>query len=395
VVQANRSRNVRDASFQDLFDIQPDGTVGFGAIFFSPDERLTVTSAQAYVGGKFATGAVRHDIFAGVAHKRFKDRLNVGAYPEVSVGSVLDPIDPPPVDFGETPLQQTDRVKERSVFFSDLLTLTERWQVLAGLRYISYESRGVDADGLEVRGDTEKTYVPSVGLIFKPVPNMTTYLSYSRGLQEGEFAPFFANNAGQQTGAIRSKQYEAGAKLDVGGRLDFGLSLFEVERDAGYVNLTNDFVIDGRQRHRGVELVANGRIMDSLSLGVSLAYLNTRLLDVTEVAILGKRTEGTPTRQGAFSLEYRVPAVPGLFLSSSLTFASERPVDAQNTGFAPGYEVVDASIRYVTRLAARPVTVRLNIKNVFDEYYYSSAFFQGGLSVGRPREFILAIAADL
>jgi iron complex outermembrane receptor protein len=273
------------------------------------------------------------------------------------------------------------------------VTLSERWQSLIGVRYIDYDSTTRDGSGVTILRQIEHALVPSSGLVFKPVPNVTTYASYSRGLEQGEFAPFFANNAGQQTAPVKSKQVEAGVKASVGRRYDLGVAVFNVEKQAGYVNLDNFFVLDGTQRHRGVEMTGSARVA-GLKLGASLAYLDTELLEVTELATLGNRTEGTPEWSGGLSLDYDVPAVKGLSLGSTVTYSSDRAVDAQNSGFIDGYTVVDASMQYNAKWGDRATRVRLNVRNLFDTYYYSSAFFFGGLNVGRPREVILSVSTD-
>lgn len=394
VLQVNRSENKRPMAFQDLFDIEPNGDVLFGALFYSPNNRMLVRSAQAYVGGKFATGGIGHDVFTGASVKAYDDWQTTDEYPEVNVGNVLHPVDPPRYEFGSFTLLRKNIVREKSLFFSDLVTLTPRWQALLGVRYIDYESNSHDAAGVKIQEQIEDAVVPSFGLIFKPVPNLTTYVSYSRGLEQGEYPPFFADNVGEQTAPIKSKQVEAGVKAGIGRRYDLGLAVFNIEREAGYVNLDNLFVLDGTQRHRGVEAVASARVA-SFKLGVSLAYLDTELMDVTELATLGKRTEGTPEWSGGVSVDYDVPAVNGLSIGSTVTLSSDRPVDPQNSGFIDGYTVVDANAQYAFKWGNRFTRVRLNVRNLFDTYYYSSVFFQGGLNVGRPREIVLSIATDL
>lgn len=395
VVQANSSQNIRDSAFQDIFDIAPNGDIGDGGSFISPGENLKVVSGQAFIGGKFTTGAIGHDIFTGVSQKRFTGRYNDAAFLSTSVGNVLDPVQPDEVAIPDLPYVGKDVVREKSVFFSDLVTLTERWQALLGIRYIDYESKFVEADGVAGQAYTQSDYVPSFGLIFKPRPNVTTYASFSRGLEQGEYPPFFADNYLEQTAPIESKQVEVGVKAEINRASDIGVAVFDIEKQAGYVNSDNLFVLDGTQRHRGIEVVANGRVAN-FRLAASLAYLDTELLDVLDPdqpELNGNRTEGTPEWTGALSVDYSVPAVKGLSFGSALSYASDRAVDAQNSGFIDGYTIVDANVQYATRLGSRPTRMRLNVKNLFDSYYYSSAYF-GGLNVGRPREVVFSVSMD-
>ena len=66
------------------------------------------------------------------------------------------------------------------------------------------------------------------------------------------------------------------------------------------------------------------------------------------------------------------------------------PVDAQNSGYIPSYTLLDAGVSYRSKLADTPVTYRLHGKNLTNKYYYASAYYQGGLDVGREREVFLS-----
>jgi len=74
-----------------------------------------------------------------------------------------------------------------------------------------------------------------------------------------------------------------------------------------------------------------------------------------------------------------------------LSYVGSRPVDAQNSGFIPGYLSWDAGINYQTALGRLPTTFRLHAKNLTNTYYYASAYYLGGLQVGRGREIFLSV----
>jgi iron complex outermembrane recepter protein len=232
----------------------------------------------------------------------------------------------------------------------------------------------------------ETAFAPTVGVVLKPRPDLTIYANYARGLEQGEYAPITANNAGIQSGPIRSTQYEIGTKADLGTAFDLGLAIFQVEKRAGFVNPDNDFVIEGNFQHRGVEVTATSRLMTGLTLSGQVAYLDTSLENVIDPASLGNRTEGVPEWQGGLSADFAIPGIEGLSVNGAVRFMSNRPVDAQNSGFIDGYELVDAGLRYETTLGGAPVAFRLIGRNLLDRYYYGSVFYARGLEIGRPRE---------
>jgi len=216
------------------------------------------------------------------------------------------------------------------------------------------------------------------------------YLSYTRGFEKGEYAPFFANNANQPSDAIESDQYEVGLKASIDRRLNLGIAVFSIDRDANYVNLDNDFVGGGAYRHRGVELSAVADVFTGLKLHGNLAYLDTRLSGVADPTVIDKRSEGVPRWKGTLGARYTLAAVPGLSLDTTLNYVGNRAVDAQNTGFIPSYTLWDAGISYDTTLGGTPTTFRLHGRNLGNKYYYASAQYQGGLMVGREREVFLS-----
>ncbi|MQT89027.1 TonB-dependent receptor [Pseudomonas helleri] len=398
VTQGNYSRVERHGGYVDLFDIQPNGDIGYADLYQSRGEVFSTWSLQSYLSGKVTTGSLFHDLFVGASYRQFRDKspywdlvdsrdpgLSVG---DISVGNIRNPVQPPHWDFGpEQDIDFKSTIKESSVFASDLITLNDQFQVLLGGRYIWYTARNLSADALP---QDKNAFVPTGALIYRPTESVMTYVSYSRGFEKGDYAPYNANNANQPTDAIESEQYEIGLKADISERFNLGVALFDIKRDASYLNTNNDYVSNGRFHHRGIELNATGRVTDGLTVLGNVAYLDTELQDVTDVTTSGKRSEGVPRWKGALGARYAFAGVPGLSLDSTLSYVGSRPVDAQNSGFIPSYTLWDAGISYETKLGSTPTTFRLQAKNLTDKYYYSGVYYSGGLEVGRGREVFLS-----
>ncbi|HBO0525155.1 TPA: TonB-dependent siderophore receptor [Pseudomonas aeruginosa] len=397
VTQANFSRVKRDGGFNDLFDIQLNGDIGYADYYVSRGEVFSTWSLQSYLAGQFLAGDMLHDVFSGASHKQFRDRSpywdfvkSGGALTpgDVSVGNILNPVQPPRWDFGpENDVEFHTTVKESSVFASDLITLNDQFQVLLGGRYIQYRARQLSADALP---QDKNVFVPTGALIYRPAESVMTYLSYTRGFEKGEYAPFYVHNANQPSDAIASEQVEIGLKADINAWLNLGIAAFNIERDANYVNLDNYFVSGGKYRHRGIEATGTAKLDQQWTLLGNLAYLDTELRGVTDTSVLGKRSEGVPRWKGTLGVRYAFADVPGLSVDSTLSYTGSRPVDAQNSGFIPGYTLWDAGVSYETRLGGVPTTLRLHGKNLTNKYYYASALYQGGLLVGRGREVFLS-----
>ncbi len=397
ITQANYSRVERNGGFNDLYDIQPNGDIHYASYALSRGEVFTSYSFQSYLSGKLDTGQIQHDLFFGASFKRqtdsspFWDIVESGKDfnpSDLSVGNIINPIQPPRYDFGaKKPVEYYGSTEETSIFASDLVSLNQYIQLLFGGRYIWYNSKNLSATALPQRKDT---FVPAMSVMFRPTEDILTYISYSRGFERGENAPFDANNAYEPTGTIESKQYELGLKANLNSKLNLGLAVFDIDRDANYRTLSNDYVKSGRYNHQGVEIELIGKPTSNLTAVANLAYLHTELKKVSDLTTLGKRSEGAPEWKAYIGANYKIPQVPNLSIDGAFSYVSNRAVNAQNSGFIPSYSIVDAGFKYETNIHQTPVTFRLLGKNLFNKYYYSSAY-SSGLAVGQPREFLLSV----
>ncbi|WXL24101.1 TonB-dependent siderophore receptor [Ectopseudomonas mendocina] len=397
VTQANYSRVERHGGYVDLFDIQPNGDIGYADLYQSRGEVFSTWSLQTYLAGKISTGSIFHDLFFGTSYRQFHDNspywdfvesggdIGVG---DISVGNIRNPTQPDRWHFGhENDTEFKSSIRETSVFASDLITLTDQFQVLLGGRYIWYKAHDLSAGALP---QDESVFVPTGALIYRPVESLMTYISYSKGFEKGDYAPYNANNANHPTDAIESEQYEIGLKADLNDSLNVGLAVFEIKRDASYLNLNNDFVSNGRFQHRGVELNATAKVTQGLTMMGNAAYLDTELKEVTDDTTRGKRSEGVPRWKGALGARYAFESVPQLSVDSTVSYVGSRPVDAQNSGYISSYSLWDAGISYETKIESVPTTFRLQAKNLTNKYYYSGVYYSGGLEVGRGREIFLS-----
>lgn len=397
ITQANYSRVERHGGYVDLFDIQTNGDIGYVDLYNSRGEVFSTGSLQSYLAGKFTAGSVFHDVFVGASHRQFRDKSPYWDFVEstgdisvsdISVGNIRNPVQPPRWDFG--PRQATDyhsSIRESSVFASDLMALKDELQILVGGRYIKYEARELSAEALP---QDKSVFVPTGALIFRPSESLMTYVSYSRGFEKGEYAPFNAVNANEPTDAIQSWQYEIGFKADVNHRFNVGVALFDIERDAAYLDTANVYVSDGSFHHQGIEVNTTAGITRGLSVLGNFAYLDTELTAVADATTLHKRSEGVPNWKASGGARYAFTGVPGLSVDTMLSYVGSRPVDAQNSGFISAYTLLDAGVSYEATLGTTPATFRLHAANLTDKYYYAGVFYSGGLDVGRGREIFLS-----
>jgi len=394
VGQWNFSRVKHDAAYNDVFDIQPDGNIGYAALAIRRSSRYDSWTGQTYLTGTLETGRLLHEVFVGGSHHMNHDRSplwdvdeSVGSVPvrDVSVGNIHHPVQPPRIHYGATnALDYNSNIQESSVFASDLITFNGQFQAMLGGRYIRFEARNHYADATPER---KNIFVPAAALMWRPAQDWMVYISHSRGLERGEYAPYNAVNAAQSTDAIESHQYEIGLKAQFGENSSLGLALFDLQRDASYLNASNYFLSDGQYQHQGIELTGSTRLFQRLSLVGNVAFLGTELKKVDDLTTLGKRSAGAPRWKAAMRAQYLF--ANGFSVEGTVNHVGSRAVDAQNSGFIPGYTLLGAGVSYAARIAATPVTFCLQGRNLTDKYYYPGTN-SGGLQVGRGREIFLS-----
>lgn len=391
--QLAQSYNNRDAAFPDIYSVGSNGDILSGDIYLSPDQSFRVLSTNTFLTGKFKTGPFDHQLVTGVSTRNYTSHEAGFASLPITVGNIFNPIytpEPPNLAF---PAKTLTRNFQPSVFVSDLIDIGSRWSVMLGLRHVKYRNDSYPPSGTASHYETSVN-IPSAGLVFKPLPNVSTYVSYAEGFEEGGVAPYNTINAGQYLSPVKSKQYEAGIKGDIGGNLSVSAALFRIEKTLQYVNGASYYVQGGTQRHTGLELTANGRLTRNLSMIAGVAYLDTVQQNTGDPQTSGKRAANVPRLQANLFLDYRVPALPRLSVDAGAYYVGSRALDAQNSVSLPGYVRFDAGARYALKVGGRTTLLRAGVQNLADKRYWAAANYNA-VWPGAPRTFFVSAQIDI
>ena len=99
----------------------------------------------------------------------------------------------------------------------------------------------------------------------------------------------------------------------------------------------------------------------------------------------------------AWQLEARPAAavgdVAGITLTARVIHTGEQYVDTANTLEADAWTRVDIGARYRTNAFGKPLVLRANVENLFDEAYWGVSTF-GYLHVGEARTLLLSATVD-
>lgn len=345
-------------------------------------------TVQAILQGGFQTGAVRHDLVAGASWQRERSATSDGSvYESIGTSNLFDPVPLEYVTPGVPDPGTPDQVEQSALFLSDTMSLSPHWSLVAGLRYIEYDSLNAWSGAY-----SDNVVTPTVALIWKPAEQISVYASYVESLESGStVGPDYAN-AFELLPPLESKQYEIGAKFEQ-ARWNAGVSLFRIERGAEYIDSANYYVQDGQLRFQGVEFQGGFRATDNLAFHAGALWLDATY-EETEPALQGNRVEDAPRFQATAGFNYALPFLPGLSLYSDVKRFGKKMVDSYNTWELPAYTLADAGLRYRGTFHGHEWTLRGSVTNLTGRRYWAAAGW-GDLRIGEPRSVAVSVQVDL
>ncbi|NWC02256.1 TonB-dependent receptor [Pseudomonas sp. G1002] len=289
---------------------------------------------------------------------------------------------------------QMDLLRSDSLFLQDAIHLTDQWILVGGARYQMYDQYA--GKGVPFTANTDgngQKWVPRVGLVYRYTDELSFYGSYTESFKPNSTIAPLANKS-VLDGSLepeQSKSWELGTKLDIPGRITASAALFNIEKRNVLVQvgdgLTSVYSVAGKVRSRGLELDASGQLTDKWSVIGSYAYTDAEVTEDPEYK--GNRLQNVAKNTGSLSAVYDFGSILGgdqLRVGAGARYVGERAGDAANSFELPGYTVADAFATYDTKIEGQKVKFQLNVKNLFDRTYYTSAVNTQFVSIGDARQ---------
>ncbi|MGY3211572.1 TonB-dependent siderophore receptor [Mucilaginibacter sp. HD30] len=389
---------------------------------FTYNQQLTLT-------GSASTGSVKHTFLFGADADESLTKTNAFKYGDLSTSlttgtatpvNLLDPSTyATSLDIPYTRVYQTTTapIYRMGAFAQDLIALSDKFKVLAGIRYTyqrtpkssAYnEDTGVTTlantgiDGFKI----DKAFSPKFGLVYQPIKTTSFYVSYANN---------FTSNTGVDVnnnpmGPSIIDQYEAGVKNDfLDGKLTVNVTAYRIANNrfaqAAIINGVTSPVFRefaGATKSDGLEIDITGKISKGLYFiaGYSYSYFRysktapvvaTRVVDgsgnpinnpdgtprftYTAGITEGERIIGTTphTANGTIFYTFTEGAVKGLKLGASGFYTGKRNMGF-NTLKAPAaargavvnlddYVTVDLSAGYTYK----KLSLLTKVSNITDE----------------------------
>ena len=345
-------------------------------------------SGYLFLDSQFVTGPLDHKVTLGYQGNTARTLMYEDHIPDQQYSSVIGsavPLDDQPqvskpdysVGHGARHISSTSDTQ--NVLIGDIITFNEQWSTILGAthtRITSYNNDFVySATPRKTRYDKSLTS-PSVSLIYKPVPWLTTYVTYIEGLQSSGVAPARAVNAGTALAPQISEQYEIGAKASIGETL-VTLALFNIDKPNTYTNSARVFVQDGRQENNGMEFSVTGKVTPQLTLVSGFTLLDPEVKKGATPANDGNSPINVAKQLAKVYAEYDVASAPGFAVTGGAFYTGKQYADEANDYTLPAFTTFDAGARYRLPLGDEALTLRLNVSNLTDKKYWLNTSYLG------------------
>ncbi|EGS2004101.1 TonB-dependent siderophore receptor [Enterobacter cloacae] len=284
---------------------------------------------------------------------------------------------------------QTLKQESYSAYAQDALYLTDKWIAVAGMRYQYYTQYAGKGRPFNVNTDSrDEQWTPKLGLVYKLTPVVSLFANYSQTFMPQSSIASYIGDLPPET----SNAYEVGAKFDLFDGVTANIALFDIhKRNVLYNESVGGETIAktaGRVRSQGVEVDLAGSLTENTNIIASYGYTDAKVLEDPDYA--GKPLPNVPRHTGSLFLTYDIH---NAFAGNTLTLGggghgvSRRSATNGADYYLPGYFVADAFAAYKMKLQY-PVTLQVNVKNLFDKTYYTSSIATNNLGnqIGDPRE---------
>ena len=359
----------------------PDGSFDLYD-FRSENERRRTDALDLQLAGTARTGAIGHEIVAGVLTSRRQDRFQRQAFNYAGTGRDDGTLQTPAA--ADLTDENTNRDERSTEFYvRDTVQLSAAWSLWGGLRHTRLNRESVRTDGSRAVAYTQSFTTPWLGLAWRATDSTLVYASWGQGT-ETDFAPNRARyiNAGEALPTLKSRQIEAGIKHSTAG-LEAGLAAFAITRplasDVGLcdADASCERRIDGDVRHQGLEATLAVQY-GSWGLHGSAVLLEAERSGASDPTVNGLEPTNVPSHALKARLSHDMAALPGLQLQAAIVHEGPRQVLPDNSLQTNAWTRLDLAARWTHRAAGVDWVWRAGLDNVTDTRAWRESPYQFG-----------------
>lgn len=388
-IYARLNRSEYDQPSVAPASLEPDGrTLNRRYNRFQEEQREWV------VGGLWTRrvdlGRIGHVLSAGfdVADWTYESLFERGA---------IDPLDVVAPAYGApitgifTLADSEDRFQQIGGYVQSVLTPAETVTLLLGLRWDRLVNETRDAEFDSEGSTTDSELSPRLGLSWEVAPGIVPFASWSEIFTAGPNFGFVRTPEGDPLGPERGRQYEVGAKIDIGFDLVSTVSVYDLERSNVPTPDPDDPFLripTGTQRARGAELFLAWE-PEPISLFGSYAYTDAEVTEDTDIPV-GSRLDNVPEHSWRVWASSRHSIGPewvgGLKLGVHGNSAVIPAIGNEHE--IPGFTIWEGG----AFLERGPFVADLMVHNLTDDYYFlRGAFGATGVIPGDARRLMVTL----
>lgn len=378
--------------YQNIFPgaVNANGTMVAISAYNNYTGRQNVIN-QTDVNFRFRTGPLEHRMLVGVdaGIQNTTNFRNTGYFNNTTT-SVSVPTSNPfawqPVTFRQqaSDADARSRLRYASAYVQDQIEITRHLQIIAGLRFDRFDLDYFNNRNGQSLSRTDDLVSPRLGVVVKPVDQLSLYASYSVS-----YLPYSGEQFGSldtTTQALRPERfdnYEVGVKYEILPRLMLTAALYQLDRRNTRTPDPNNpgFTVQtGSTRTRGFELGINGYVTDRWQIAGGYAYQDAFISSTTSAAPAGNRVALVPRHSFSLWNKYQFTDTWGAGIG--VIHQTDMFAGADNAVRLPGYTRVDAAV--FVRLSEN-LRAQVNMENLFDAKYYPTAHSNNNIMPGAPR----------
>jgi iron complex outermembrane recepter protein len=368
-----------------------------------------IIAEQISLQGNFSTGKIKHQLFTGIdAENSFADAYTFRFYNPTTGAAIttydtvniFNPSSYAPENEGLIPpSENTQIVKTKTsrygIYAQDLISISTKFKVLAGIRYSTQETKPVtynkltNAPGVDGTIRNDRAFSPKMGIVYQPTKSISLFTSYSNSFTPNTGTTIFLE-------ALEPSiidQFEIGIKNDfLKGMLTTNVTVYQIvnsnlsqiaEFDAnGAVNSNTSLrSLSGETTSKGVEIDITVKPIEALSIMAGYSYNNmvySKTTGATGSFIEGDRLVRTPESTANLSAFYTIPSgkLKGFSMGTIANYIGNRLGGFNNTNGQTvadrtipleGYATIDVSLGYTWK----KFSLLCKLSNITNELNYT------------------------
>jgi len=364
--------------------------------------------AQVDATAKFKTGAMEHALLLGADIDKYETTStsylykNSVANPQFNNGNVYDSINIYDLDLytqrqdiPEIALNSITKnpVKRVGVYIQDLIAISEKVKVLAGVRYSYIDSKSTVyafKNGELVPGTPSTTYpdafTPRFGLVYEPVKSTSIFASYANSFDVNTGT----DNTGNALAPSFIDQFEIGLKNQLfNDLLSANITVYQIvnsnlaqtilQSSPDYnVAIPNARELAGEVTSKGLEVDIMSKAYHGVSIIAGYSYNDTRYTE-SNIYEENSRLRYNPNHTANLSIYYtfQQSLLNGFNFGFTSFYVGDRvagrstrltvPNDTYKLMSVPDYFQFDASVGY----SKKNISARIKVSNVMNHLSYN------------------------